>query len=700
MKKNKRFWRWFLCLGLALWFVIFFPMGGFTAKAFMLIGGFIDGLKPEPVLTVTQWSEKYRILNTKGSYEAGPYSVRRTPYLRKIMDCMSARSRYKRIIFEKGSQIGASEAGFNIVAYYIDMAPCPIFYLMPTVDTMERKVKQTIDPMIEDCARLKEKVGKKRSKDGGNTLGQKDYPGGTLFLGGANSAASLASVPVRVVVADEVDRYPGDVQGEGSPVSLVETRMSTYGESKKLYMPSTPTEEDTSVIHAEYITTDQEEYHVPCPHCMGRQVLVFEQVKWKDAKLPADRDVHYECIHCQKKIYNHHKTFMLVEDKSQYIPGHPDEGRARWVASAPELARPDVIGFHLSALYSPEGWYSWEDLVEDWIKAENDEPKKKTFINTKLGKPYKTKGIAPGWQLLHQKAQDAGNEPNLVWPSVAFITAGADVQADRIEVHIRGWMKGRSSQMIDYRVLPGDTTKPEVWAMADALMDERWQFEGGKDPRVDIGIKLLAIDANFNSDHVHKFARKWGTRRVIPIQGRESLQMPFTNPKAITKTKAGKNLPKGKVWPVGSSYLKELLYGWFRLEISKEDGVIPGGYCHFLPMDEQFFRGLTAEERVPVRNKRTNAIKYEWVKRYERNEPLDTMVYLTAAAYMLGFDRWNDERWQKECAGGKKARTMLQPVPETQPEEPRTSEPEPEKPAGGKKKKRRGGDDSYWKRKF
>ena len=675
-----------------------------STLAFVLIGGFIDGLRPEPMLTVTEWSERHRILNSKGSAEAGPYRVGRTPYLRKIMDCMSARSTYKRVIFMKGSQIGASEAGFNIVAYYMDMVPCPIFYLMPTVDTMERKVKQTIDPMIEDCPRLKMKVGKKRSRDGGNTLGQKDFTGGTLFLGGANSAASLASVPVRVAVADEVDRYPGDVDGEGSPLALLERRMATFGDSKKLYVLGTPTIEGESPTENEYLKTDQHQYFVPCPHCLKLQALVFEQIRWDaSAVQPAERDVHYECIHCNKKIYNHHKTFMLAEDKSQYIPGHPDEGRARWVATRPEFSRPDVIGFgHLGGLYSPEGWYSWEELVDDWIKAENDEPVKKAFINTILGKTYKAKGIAPAWQQLYERAQSGGLERNLVWPSVAFITAGADVQPDRIEVDIVGWQRGRISQQIDYRVLPGDTTKPEVWEDLGKVLQERWQFEGGNDKRLDIGIRLMALDANFNSAFVHDFARKYGVKRVIPIQGRDNLEMPYSAPKVVTKTKLGKKLPKGKVWPVGSSYLKELLYGWLRLAVS-EDGVIPKGYCHFLPGEEHYFRGITAEERVAVRSKRTNAIKYEWHKKYQRNEPLDCRIYAIAAAYVIGFDRWNDARWERECAGVH-TRPKYEPknVPDepVQRVEPEQREPEEHKDDNTGKKKRRGGDGSFWKRKF
>jgi len=228
--------------------------------------------------------------------------------------------------------------------------------------------------------------------------------------------------------------------------------------------------------------------------------------------------------------------------------------------------------------------------------------------------------------------------------------------------------------------------------------------QNGQIERV-LKIKLLAIDANYNSDHVHNFARKWGTKRVIPIQGRDNLIMPFSNPKITSKTKTGKNLPKGKVWPVGSSYLKELIYGWLRLEIG-EDGVIPKGFCHFLPLDEHFFRGMTAEERVPVRNKRTNAIKYEWVKRYERNEPLDTMVYLTAAAFVLGFDRWNDARWEKEVRGNSAGKPVQNIVVQVEPARSddaerrmdisqRRDEDNKNDDKNGKKRRRGGG--SFWR---
>jgi phage terminase large subunit GpA-like protein len=604
----------------------------------LLIGGLLKGLKPEPVVTVDEWANTKRKLSSKGSAEPGQYNVNRVPFLRKIMRVLSMQSGVWKVILMKGTQLGATEVGFNLIGYCMEHFPCPIMYLMPTVQTMERNVKQRINPMIEECPSLLELVGKPRSRDGGNTLAQKDFPGGALFLTGANSAAGLSSIPVKVAIPDEVDRYPDDVDDEGDPVSLVIRRMATFGDRKKLFMPSSPTIEGASRIEREFLQTDQQYYYVPCPHCEHLQTLVFEQLKWETGKY---HDVHYQCISCEGKIYNRHKTWMLRDVEMG--------GLADWRVTCPENINPKIMGFHVNSLYSPDGWMSWEEVAEEWDKSEGDEPKRKALINTILAKTYKVKGEAPPWQQLFERAQRDGHDRNAVWDSVAVITAGADVQADRIEVIILGWMKGKEKQMIDYRVLPGDTTKPEVWAALGEVLEERWLFDtaNGAKRTGDIGIKLMAVDANYNAAYAHAFAKEHGLKRVIPIQGREDLPMAFTNPKVVTKTKIGKNLPKGKVWPVGTNYLKELIYGWLRQEI-KEDGTVPKGYFHFLAMNEEFFRGITAEERVQVRNKKSHKLSYEWITRYDRNEPLDTTVYATAAAYVVGIDRWNDARWDKE----------------------------------------------------
>jgi phage terminase large subunit GpA-like protein len=561
------------------------------------------------------------------------------------------------VIFIKGSQLGATESGFNWIGYSIDVVPCAIMYLMPTIDTMERNVKARIDPMISSTPRLNEKVGMKRSRDGGNTLKQKDYPGGVLYLSGANSAASLASIPVRFVIYDEIDRYPDDVDGEGSPIALAEKRQSTFGSRKKTYKLSTPTIKGMSKIESAFLKTDQRYYFVPCPHCKEKQVLQFASLKWEKGKYDA---VHYECQHCSGKIYNRHKTWMLA--------------RGEWVATQPALASRERVGYHLSSMYSPDGWLSWEQIAQEWDEAQGDEPRIKTFVNTVLGETYEEKSDAPQWESLYDRSQNEGIEANKPLDSVVFVTAGADVQADRIEVEIVGWQPGRSSQQIDYRVIMGDPDKKDVWQALTGILNETWVTADGRT----LPIRLMAVDTGYKTSVVHDFAKKHGVSRVIPIKGQEALQVPFSPPRAVQITKAGKKIGNMKVWHVGVSYLKSQLYGWLRQEVDRESGEIPDGYCLFSPRDPHYFRGLTAESVQVVRNKK-GYIQHVWVKKYERNEPLDCRVYATAAAYVLGFERWSTEKWQREKDMAPKL-----PVPvEEKAKTKSASKPKRQRPGGG-----------------
>jgi phage terminase large subunit GpA-like protein len=193
-----------------------------------ILAGFLDGLRPTERLRPTDWADEYRFLSSAASAEPGRWRTSRTPYLAEIMDCFDPYSPVEEVIFPKGAQIGASEAGFNIVGYFIDIAPCPIMYVMPTEGTIKRNSKMRLAPMIEASPRLRSKVSEAKSRDSGNTILQKDFPGGTLLLAGANSASGLRSVPVRVLILDEVDAFPLDLDGEGSPVSLAKARTSTF----------------------------------------------------------------------------------------------------------------------------------------------------------------------------------------------------------------------------------------------------------------------------------------------------------------------------------------------------------------------------------------------------------------------------------------------------------------------------------------
>ncbi|MEO6103692.1 MAG: terminase gpA endonuclease subunit, partial [Pseudoxanthomonas sp.] len=271
--------------------------------------------------------------------------------------------------------------------------------------------------MIDTCPALSERVQEARSRDSGNTVLMKEFQGGALVITGAISGPGLRSLPIRYAFMDEIDAYPADVSGEGDPVALVEKRTDTFTR-KKRYKVSTPTEKGLSRIDAEYQASDQRRFYVPCPHCTEKQWLQWEQVRWTtttlhelactqcgvlsavaadEAACPAcgaavsDDALHehvtgelekvwYECSHCHGEIGEHHKTAMLAA--------------GTWLAQSPGAGK--AAGFHLSALYSPVGWFSWAQAVQEYLRAQNDLENgtelKKVWTNTVLGQVFETPG--------------------------------------------------------------------------------------------------------------------------------------------------------------------------------------------------------------------------------------------------------------------------------------------------------------------
>lgn len=614
-----------------------------------LAKGFLKGLTPEPRLTVSEWSDLHRYLAPTSSAEPGKWKTDRTPYLRPIMDALSATSPIQEVVFIKGAQIGATEMGFNWIGYIIDVAPAPTLMVQPTEAMAKRNSKMRFDPMVEATDRLKDKIKPARSRDADNTTLQKGFPGGVLVMSGANSASGLRSMPVRNLMLDEVDAYPLDLEGEGSPVDLARARTRTFAK-RKTFILSTPTVEHTSVIYKEFLTTDQNYLHVPCPYCNTFQALKWDNLKWE----PGNPDsVLYYCEGCGVGIEERHKSYMLP--------------RGVMVPANPQAVSSTKIGFHVSSLYSPLGWYSWKDAAKDWEDAEGNVTKQKTFINTVLGLTWKESGEAPAWENLYNRRElYAQNKP---CNEVMFITVGVDVQKDRIELEVVGWCRKKRTYSIDFRVLIGDTSKEEVWNELAEVVGETWEREDGNI----LPMKLMAVDTGYNTQFVYAFCQRFDATRVIPVKGQQKQQTIVSPPKQVNITKAGKKAGKTKVWNVGVDMLKSELYGFLRNEI-KEDGTIPLGYCHFPQYDQHYFKGLTGEQ-LELRKNTKGYNEYVWVKKYERNEPLDCRVYARAAAYVVGIDRFDDsEKWWNSL--------VRERVPNS------TSTP--------KKKKRRDSGDGFW----
>lgn len=582
------------------------------------IQGLLDGLRPEPQLTVSEWSDKYRYLSPTASSEPGIWRTDRTPYLREILDKLSANDSTQRVVVMKGAQLGFTEAGNNWIGYVMDAAPGPMMAVMPTDATVKRNSKIRIAPMIEATPRLRDKVAAPKSRDGDNNTFQKSFPGGVLVMTGANSAVGLRSMPVRYLFLDEVDGYPEDLDGEGSPIDLARARTRTFARRKE-YNVSTPVTDGASAIQREFDGTDKRFYQVPCPHCGTAQVLIWEQLRWEPGK---PETATYECEGCGENIEERYKGLMLAS--------------GIWVASEPEKSSSRIAGYHINSLYSPYGWYSWADAVRDFEDIKGDTNKEKSFTNTVLGLPFAEDGEVPGWEILFNRREPyrIGKPPK----DVVLITVGVDVQRDRLELEIVGWGKSRRSWSIDYRVLIGDTSDITVWDQLAKVVNESWEREDG----LILPMARMAIDTGFNTSKGYDFCRRFDPSRVVPIKGSDSQAVTVSNPRPVDKDRNGKKSGNLGLYMVGVSLLKSELYGYLKLN-KNENSEAPPGFCHFPQYDALYFKGLTAEKlqyRI-VRGFR----KYEWVKIFERNEPLDCRIYARAAATLVGIDRWTNAHY-------------------------------------------------------
>jgi phage terminase large subunit GpA-like protein len=592
-----------------------------------------EGLIPDPLLSVSEWSDRHRMLSSKASSEPGRWRTSRTPYLKAIMDCLSPTSPVERVVFMKAAQLGATEMGNNWIGYVIHHAPGPMMAVWPTVEMAKNNSKQRIDSLIEESPVLAALIMPPRSRDSGNTILAKEFRGGVLRMVGANSAVGLRSMPVRYLFLDEVDGYPLDVDGEGNAVALAEARTRTFSR-RKIFIVSTPTIAGVSTIEREYEASDQRRYFVPCPHCGHRQWLRFEQLRWErgeDGNFPDT--AAYVCESCEVPIPEHHKTWMLEHGE--------------WRPMAEVSSR--TVGFHLSSLYSPIGWRSWKEVAAAWESAISKESGSaaaiKTFKNTELGETWIEEGEAPDWQRLLERREDyrIGSIPL----GGLLLTAGADVQKDRIEVSIWAFGRGKEAWLVEHRILMGDTARSEVWNALGKLLGETWTHASG----AALPLVRFALDTGFATQEAYAFVRATRDARVMAIKGTHRGAALVGTPTAVDATSGGKKLRRGiKLFTVVGGIAKLEFYNNLRKSADvADDGVTPvypAGYIHLPKVDAEFIQQLCAEQLVTRRNRNGFAVR-EWQKMRERNDALDCFVYSRAAAAASGLDRFEERHWRE-----------------------------------------------------
>lgn len=558
-------------------------------------------LKPPPALTLSEWADKYRMLSAESSAEPGRWHTDKAPYQREIMDAIGD-PHVRKVVIMSAAQIGKTDAFIlNTIGYYMDYAPAPMLVMQPTLDMGQAFSKDRLAPMLRDTPELRDKVDTK-SRYSGNTILKKNFPGGHITIVGANSASGLASRPIKVLLADEVDRYPPSAGTEGDPLSLAQKRQTTFWD-KKTVIVSTPVIKGDSRIETEYNQSTREEWHVPCPVCGHYQPLMWGGVKFNKDDLSAP--VEYVCERCG-----------VISGEYEWKKAGQ---RGKFVAENPSA---EARGFHLNTLAST--FCGWSEIVEKFMIAnkqlEQGNPEDmKVWVNTELGETWEEQGeqIENGDLLSRREVYEAE-----VPDDVLVLTAGVDTQDDRFEVEVVGWGEGKESWGIRYQKIYGDLLKEQVWNDLDAFLQSSFYKKDGTEMRI---LASCVDSGGHHPDAVYSFCKERFHRRVFAIKGKGGAEVPYIrNPSTNNRVKA-------PLFIIGVDTGKALLYQ--RLRHGKKGP----NYCHF-PMteeagyDEQYFRGLTSEKLV--KRFRKGRMTTMWVlkeKNFKRNEPLDLRNYATAA---------------------------------------------------------------------
>lgn len=576
----------------------------------------LKNFSPPENLTVDEWADKYRVLPDT-SAEAGPWRTSRTPYLKEPMRAFTD-ANVQRIVMVAAAQVGKSELELNIIGYIMAQDPGPILYILPGEADGKKFSRQRIAPMIRACKMLRNKVADVKSRDGGNTILQKMFPGGSLTITGSNSAPALASMPIRYVIGDERDRWADSAGTEGDPWELAQARQITFYNRKSVEV-STPTIKDSSKIEASYYLGTQERWVHKCPNCGEYNEINFETIK-------------YERL---KKIINHKEVYAVnVEGHTCPACGYTFSQErmrrqpAHWEAANPDAIKQGIRSFWLTAFASP--WLTWESIILDVIKNENDPEKLKAVYNTKLGKLWEQRDINQSDEELMERLEEYDAE---VPDGVLCLTCGVDTQGDRLEYEVVGWGKKGESWGIKKGYIMSAPDLPETWERLDDVIDHRYTFKNGQ--ALTIGITLVDSGGN-HTQEVYKQCRERKIKRVFAIKGRGGEGIPIVSP---AKRVAMKDNKRVTVWlyNLGVDAGKATIYSNIQVQT-------PGPkYCHFPAGEDRgydinYFHGLISERMV--RTKTAGGYKWKWEKLpgHRRNEALDCRNYALAGVKILDPD--------------------------------------------------------------
>lgn len=571
------------------------------------------GLKPLPKTSVSEWADTYRMLPSTAA-EPGRWKTSRAPYQKDIMDSFTQPGIHE-VVVKSCSQIGKSDIMNNIIGRFAHLDPCSIMMVQPTVDMAEDFSKSRIEPMIRDTKVLADIFADVKSRDRGNTILSKLFPGGRLIMGGANSPAGLASRPIRILLCDEVDRFPASAGTEGDPIDLAAKRMTTYW-NRVMGLFSTPTNEGDSRIDVAYNSGTQEEWQHRCPNCGEYHKLSYLNME-VDAKKGAKvqgmqryvvRGVKWRCPDC---------GFAFTEKQMKAAP-------QKYVAQHPEALETGCRSFYINAFSSP--WISWKQVMKEWLEAKGFPDREKVVMNTRFGESYRVTGAFESDDFLLKRREKYGAE---LPDGVLLLTAAVDVQDNRLEYEICGWGAGEECWGILKGVILSAPNRISTWAELDKILDRAYKFADGSTLRV---TRTFVDSGGHYTGNAYRYCERNVLKQRFAIKGMGGPGIPLNY--KVGKAK-GLNAPlvmlgvdDGKQQIMNRLTIEQPGPMFFHFPLD-EDGVMTNrGY------DALYFRGLISEHRKTI--KKNGEYREVWEPTTGvRNEPLDLRNYNLACMLTL-----------------------------------------------------------------
>jgi phage terminase large subunit GpA-like protein len=552
--------------------------------------------RPPPPLTVSEWSDANRVLSPESS--ASPGKWRTLPYMKSIQDAITDPD-VATIVFQKGSQLGATEALISMLLFQLDTDPGPIMTLLPTLDLAASFSRDRLAPAIRDCAAVAKLIGKPRGRDADNSVFRKSAGGAILTISGANSPASLSSRPVRFLLCDETDRYPA-ATAEGDPLSLA-IRRTTAFKRAKVVIASTPTIKGASRIESWYDISDGNEYHMPCARCGELSVYEWEQVRWDHDAPGAPWLV---CRLCEGRIEDTERPAMVAAGK--WIPSRPFNG---------------IRGYRAWEIVAP--WRRLSDIVSSFLTAKTSLESRQVWTNTCLGRTWEppTEGGSTDVSALLLRREDYAHD-GVLPEGVKILTAGVDTQDDRLVFSIWGFGAGEESWIIDHDAIAYDPAKPEAWSALDEVLEREYPHASGGSMRVQC---CLVDSAGHRTQSVYDSVIKRQSRRVFACIGRNGGEKGMiVSPAHPVRPRNGSGTVLLRVFD--SAQTTSLIMN--RLAVAE----VGPEYVHLgrHVADEVYLQELTAERLTTIRNKWGIPTRV-WQQIRDRNEALDTAKMALAA---------------------------------------------------------------------